>query len=82
MPVCTAESMSDYGQRGLMGRQDQKQIKIKNRSRSKTDQDQDQRRRSEALLGLPVGAAEGCEGGCRFAAFGSSYRELCTPWIT
>ena len=34
-----------------------------------------------ALLGLPVGAAEGCEGGFRFAAFGSSYRELRTPLI-
>jgi len=35
MPVCTAESMSDSGQRGLTGRQDQKQIKIKSTSRSK-----------------------------------------------
>jgi len=26
--------------------------------------------------GSIVGAAEGCEGGSRFAAFGSSYREL------
>jgi len=34
-----------------------------------------------ALSGLRVGAAEGCEGGGRFAAFGSSYRKSCTPFI-
>jgi len=30
---------------------------------------------------ISVGAAEGCEGGYRFAAFGSSYRELRMPLI-
>jgi len=76
-----AESKSDSGQRGLTGRQDQnqKQIKIKIKSRRRSTS-----RSNAAMVGaalISVGAAEGCEGGYRFAAFGSSYRDLRTPSV-
>jgi len=69
MPVCAAESISNSGQRGLTGR-------LRSKARSKADQGQ--KLRWFARLEFTVGAAEGCEGGYRFAAFGSSYRELRT----
>ncbi len=56
--------MSNSGQRGFTGRQDQKQIKIKI---------------TGGMVGaayISVGAAEGCESVAAFAAFGSSYREI------